>query len=124
MSDFFREQYQDVRWQKKKYEVMEERHWTCEWCGAKNRQLRVHHGYYERGLAVWDIPNDCLYCLCGPCNYKADTRKRNAQRALARIHPKHLSDCTRRLGTFKQGIDDKELDKSPAPIVPLFAKDK
>jgi hypothetical protein len=108
MSDSFYQQYQDPRWQRKKYEIMAQRNWVCEWCGAKDRQLHVHHGYYEKDRAVWDYPNDSLYCLCDPCHRKANANKRDAQRALARIHPKHLSECMRRIDAFKQTLDDSD----------------
>lgn len=110
VNDFF-VQYKDPRWQRKKYKIMEQRSWQCEWCRTTDHQLRVHHAYYERGKMVWEYPDDSLYCLCDRCHKKANELKRHAQRILARIHPKYLNECARRISAFKEAIGNGHVDQ-------------
>jgi hypothetical protein len=69
----------DPRWQRKRLEIMERADFTCEDCGDDSTTLNVHHGYYEKGLAPWEYPNESLHCLCEPCHERA-------QELLTRLH--------------------------------------
>ena len=53
--------YRDPRWQKKRLEVLERAEWCCEWCGDSERELQVHHGYYEGNKKPWEYPNKSLF---------------------------------------------------------------
>jgi hypothetical protein len=67
------------KWQKKRLEIMEEYSFTCEYCGAEDKTLQIHHTYYEKGLMPWEYPNESLHCLCEDCH-------RNAQDWMTLLH--------------------------------------
>jgi hypothetical protein len=68
----------DPRWQKKRLEILERDHWTCQICGEKDSMLVVHHLCYrqtltddckkERRLYPWEYDNYELITLCDGCN--------------------------------------------------------
>lgn len=58
----------DPRWQRKRLEILSRDGWTCSSCGATDRTLHVHHGYYEAGAEPWDYPDDSLHTLCEACH--------------------------------------------------------
>jgi len=66
-SEFF-EKYKDVRWQKKRLEVLEFNGWACECCGEDNEQLHVHHKRYLKGRNPWDYDVEQLSAVCGDCH--------------------------------------------------------
>ena len=74
----FEDQYKHPKWQKKRLEkinsVMKyqgEEALFCEWCGASEDQLQVHHIRYYKDRKVWEYSNDELLLLCGDCHKKA-----------------------------------------------------
>lgn len=81
------EQCKDPRWQKKRLEIMRLAEFQCESCLLKTVTLNVHHGYYERGLAPWEYPNDTLFCLCKPCHQTSSMISLLIHRELGRIRP-------------------------------------
>lgn len=57
----------DPRWQKKRLQVLERDHFTCQCCGAKHKTLHVHHYCYTTPNP-WDEPEDNLVTLCDECH--------------------------------------------------------
>ena len=66
-------------WQKKRLEILQCASFLCEMCGDADRQLQIHHSYYERGLKPWEYPDESLHCLCEPCH-------KEAQRVMTELH--------------------------------------
>ena len=64
----FSAQYKDPRWQKKRLEVLEYDKFTCQRCGATDKELHVHHSQYTKGAKVWDYPVCALITLCSDCH--------------------------------------------------------
>ncbi|MFH2030299.1 MAG: hypothetical protein ABIJ40_06675 [Bacteroidota bacterium] len=60
--------FKDVRWQKKRLEVLDANNWECENCGDKEKTLNVHHRYYTKGKKPWEYENEELICLCENCH--------------------------------------------------------
>ena len=64
----------DVRWQKKRLQIMKRDHWRCAGCGWNEGTMHVHHKYYIPGKKPWEYPNKALITLCELChlweNYK------------------------------------------------------
>ena len=58
----------DPRWQRKRLEIFERDQWTCQICGATDRELQVHHLRYRRGCLPWEYGNVDLRTLCRPCH--------------------------------------------------------
>jgi hypothetical protein len=85
----------DPRWQKKRLKIMERNEFTCEDCGATDKTLHVHHGYYEKGIAPWEYSGDTLHCLCETCHKETGNTLLLIQRQLGRIA---LSDLLQVLG--------------------------
>lgn len=62
-------EYRDVRWQKKRLEIMERDNFTCQSCGAnENVMLNVHHAYYEKGVKPWEYDNEMMITWCEECH--------------------------------------------------------
>lgn len=65
---------QDPRWQKKRLEILEARHWRCEKCDrglTDGRQFHAHHRYYVKDRMPWEYPDFCYEALCDECHEKA-----------------------------------------------------
>ena len=60
------EKLKDPRWQKKRLEVMQRDEWKCRDCFSKDKQLHVHHCFYEN--EPWEIENKYLITLCSDCH--------------------------------------------------------
>lgn len=67
----FEEQYKHPEWQRKRLEVLELNGFQCTECGAKDKQLHVHHPYYRRGALLWEYRALELQCLCNRCHEAA-----------------------------------------------------
>lgn len=68
--EFF-DQLKHPEWQKKRLEVLSLRGFTCQECGATEKQLHVHHPYYRKGKMLWEYPAQDLRCLCDTCHQTA-----------------------------------------------------
>lgn len=62
------EQLRDPRWQRRRLEIQNRDDWSCLDCGETSRTLNVHHGYYLKGAAPWEYPDDALMTLCEKCH--------------------------------------------------------
>jgi 5-methylcytosine-specific restriction endonuclease McrA len=70
----FKKQYESPKWQKKRLEIMKRDDFTCQLCGATDKQLDVHHIYYEKDKMIWELDNECYVTLCkDPCHKEAHT---------------------------------------------------
>jgi hypothetical protein len=58
----------DVRWQKKRLEVLNERNWKCEGCGTMEGSFHVHHRRYRSGAKPWEYDSSELRVLCEECH--------------------------------------------------------
>lgn len=73
----YTDQLRDVRWQKKRLEVMKRDKFQCIDCGlglkdagVKQVFLNVHHSRYLKGKAPWDHPKKLLVTLCEACHHR------------------------------------------------------
>jgi hypothetical protein len=64
----YTEQLKSPKWQIKRLEILKRDKFTCTSCGEKEKQLHVHHGYYDKGLMLWDYEDDTLHTLCSSCH--------------------------------------------------------
>jgi hypothetical protein len=76
---------QHPEWQKVRLQVMERAGWACETCDDSEKQLTVHHSYYEKGKKPWEYPLQSLHCLCRDCHKEAQDLKTLLNRQLGRI---------------------------------------
>lgn len=62
------EKLKDPRWQRKRLEVLELSHWSCEMCSDTESTLHVHHKHYFKGREPWEYDADQLSVLCESCH--------------------------------------------------------
>ena len=98
----YEETLRNPRWQKKRLGVLERAGWRCEWCGGRDEELQVHHGYYGKTAEgerrkPWEYPDESLYCLCDSCHEKAESARAGVYFQLAKIHPRFHWDVRRLL---------------------------
>ena len=67
-SRYYQEKLKDVRWQKKRLQIMERDKWKCAECGCDDKTLNVHHVKYLTGKDPWDYPDDNFVTLCKDCH--------------------------------------------------------
>lgn len=58
----------DPRWQRKRLEILERDGWRCRDCEDDKSTLHVHHLWYPKGKAPWDVPSVILVTLCVKCH--------------------------------------------------------
>ncbi len=85
MTATYYDQLRDPKWQKKRLEVMSRADFECEYCGAKDKTLNVHHSYYEKGLAPWEYQDESLHCLCEDCHRKRQDTDLLLKRQIGRL---------------------------------------
>ncbi len=62
----YTEKLKDPRWQKKRLETLEAHGWKCDFCLKTNKELHVHHDFYNGD--PWEVPEDALFVLCSLCH--------------------------------------------------------
>lgn len=78
MTSKYSELLRDPRWQKKRLEVMQRDHFTCQHCKDTKSTLNVHHCYYGKTVdgvrrMPWDYEISSLVTLCEDCHgYETD----------------------------------------------------
>lgn len=63
----YEEELKDVRWLKKRIEILTKANFRCKWCGS-TYDLQVHHKKYKKGRRPWEYSNEELVCICGNCH--------------------------------------------------------
>lgn len=84
----YAEKLRDPRWQSKRLEVLERDKWSCVVCGRRDKELHVHHGYYEYGKEPWDYATCTLHTICDECHEEATRRLRELKFQLACVNPR------------------------------------
>lgn len=62
----YAEKLKDPRWQKKRLEIFDRDHWTCQTCLSKEKTLCVHHKRYNGD--PWDAANEDMETVCAECH--------------------------------------------------------
>lgn len=71
----WKDQYKHPNWQKKRLEALEAAEFTCQDCGAKDKQLHVHHISYKKNSKIWEYELSELSVLCDECHSEAHASK-------------------------------------------------
>lgn len=66
----YKEQLKSPKWQKRRLEIYQRDNFTCQICGATDKQLHVHHLEYIHGNDIWDYDDSLLITLCDNCHNK------------------------------------------------------
>jgi 5-methylcytosine-specific restriction endonuclease McrA len=57
------------KWQKRRLEIMQRDMFRCRRCGSDDKQLHVHHIYYDKEYKEpWDYPDHLLTTICNDCH--------------------------------------------------------
>lgn len=59
---------QNPKWQKKRLEILQRDDFKCLHCECDDKELHVHHRWYEFGKDIWDYPDQCFETLCHECH--------------------------------------------------------
>jgi 5-methylcytosine-specific restriction endonuclease McrA len=82
----YHEKLKDVRWQRRRLEVLNTTDFHCKSCGKGEDDdvtLHVHHPYYEKGAEPWD--NIDLIPVCEHCHKKYEDANRMLGEAMSKI---------------------------------------
>lgn len=66
----YNEERNSVEWQRKVDEIRQRDNYTCQVCGAQDKQVQVHHTSYNHNLHYWEYPHEQLITLCKECHQK------------------------------------------------------
>lgn len=64
----YQQKLQRPEWQRKRLEVLQRDDWTCNFCGARDKQLHVDHKRYDRDLEPWEYKDSTYQTLCKDCH--------------------------------------------------------
>lgn len=85
----YSEKLLDIRWQKKRVEILVRDKWTCKKCGNGDRTMHVHHNCEYDGRDPWEYPENLLETLCCFC-HKGEHPESEKQYAVATEEQKIL----------------------------------
>lgn len=116
----YAEMLKDPRWQKKRLEIMQRDGFTCQHCGAQDRELQVHHLIYNKGCKPWEYGNDELITLCVKCHEVESEYNSNLYNDFVELKDSFkrrgfsmslLSTCLNRLAMFcEDGCEEDRRD--------------
>lgn len=64
----YQKKLQNPLWQKKRLEILQRDNFQCKQCTSNEKELHVHHRWYQFGKEIWDYPEDCFETLCYECH--------------------------------------------------------
>ena len=64
-SEWYAQQLQDPRWERKRDRILERDDYECQKCGD-GYNLHVHHYWYNG--RPWEVPDSALVTLCEDCH--------------------------------------------------------
>lgn len=65
---WYQRQLADPRWQKRRLEILSRDSFKCRICSATDKELQIHHCFYDKGMDVWEYEDDCYVTLCHECH--------------------------------------------------------
>lgn len=67
----------DPNWLAKRNSILTRDHNTCQYCGASDRYMQVHHLVYHEGAKPWEYDDDELITLCDKCHEDVSETQKN-----------------------------------------------
>lgn len=64
----YKDYLNDPRWIKRRNGILSRDNNTCQFCGAQDRRLHVHHLNYIVGHKPWEYENNDLITVCDRCH--------------------------------------------------------
>lgn len=96
------EKLRDPRWQKRRLQIFERDGWCCQFCGAADKTLHVHHRWYDPG-EPWESGDTALVTVCEPC-HELEGRRSTFDALLLSALRKHFSSGD--IGWLAMVLDD------------------
>lgn len=93
----YAEQLQHPSWQRKRLEILKASQFRCAGCGSAEDTLTAHHSYYQKGLMLWQYPDEAYHCLCMGCHEERRDAEAALLRAVYRLSVVQLKKLTRSL---------------------------
>lgn len=81
----YSDKLKDPRWQKKRLEILEDREWTCENCGNRDKELHVHHKHYEYNKDPWNYDDNRFFVFCKNCHSEWHGAKKELDKIIGNI---------------------------------------
>ena len=72
--EIYDEQLKSKEWIELRDRIVMRDNNRCIQCGEKSKVLHVHHLLYEKGKAIWNVPDYYLVTLCPGCHKKEHSR--------------------------------------------------
>jgi len=112
----YAEKFKDPRWQKMRLKVFEKAGWRCQNCDpdVEDRELHLHHGYYEWGIEPWDLPEDTLWCLCDECHKRAQKTFSEMKLEIGRTNPMDYDEIYETIREAREQWDSQRRDNCHA----------
>ena len=60
----YKEKLEDIRWKRRRDEILDLDHHKCRLCGCRDSILNVHHVRYHKGKEPWQYSSTELVTLC------------------------------------------------------------
>ena len=113
----YAEKLRDVRWKRRRDEMLRRSNWTCCECGTPlesgEMDLQIHHTAYITALDPWDYPDELLVVVC---DWHHKERQAVEQAIYAEVG-RHLAALNvaemRRQPIYSFFVEDSTLDHLP-----------
>jgi 5-methylcytosine-specific restriction endonuclease McrA len=92
MAKTYFEKLKSPQWQKKRLEIMQRDNFTCRECGATDKTLNVHHGYYTGGKNPWEYADETLHTVCEDCHERYEEIKHDLHLEIGKLSINGLFD--------------------------------
>ncbi len=86
----YAEKLKHPKWQKARLKALESANYECSSCGASERTLHVHHGYYAKGREPWEYEPESLHVLCEECHGRATAEMAELLRLIGLSGPSRI----------------------------------
>lgn len=93
----YSDKLKDVRWQKKRLEILEANDFICQRCLMEGKTVHVHHKLYRWDTDPWDYEDDCFVILCEDCHHQ--------ETIIRKVSFKRLSETIQK-NFYAKGMDD------------------
>ena len=97
----YSEKLKDLRWQKKRLEILNRDGFRCQECLSDKITLHVHHRRYVPYIMPWEYPDSDLITVCENCHSKDKIAKDKAAKEISLKNHRDL--LKHRYGNLKPG---------------------
>lgn len=100
----------DPRWQRKRLELLHSARWKCDECSSEERELNVHHYWYESGKDPWDYPRKCYAVLCDICHNAWHASKLHCDKSIAGLNLLQLDQVHGLIAGLKCAVEHEDYE--------------